>query len=468
MTGLDDDRILPYDVQAAYNDDTFFWRVSYRGNEGKRHEYIRYTNGAWQREGGDRRDAQATLDGDVQQGDISVNSTIYEQRTTIMINDPSAAINVDNFGEFGCFLSCHNYSRHMPEWTAANGHDGKYIDPVEATGSVSGDPVLDLWHWRGARSNPIGRADDQNILSLDFVPNDGDGGDTGGRKGDAGTSVFRSQATDAVTGSPTFLMDPGTTSGKFAFTWENFWTTPFYYMVDDDAQQVGPRAPNPGIIAYADAVALGYAPTEGDTVPRRILRAGAGSRADITSMGTTFTPETPDSSYGIWNVQMQRAMDTGNVDDVAMVDGQTYEAGFEVHLWEYTTRDHYVSFPVTIGVGVAADVTAVNIAGAGPEQGPNWTEIPKTRLDLFQPGINTWEFLTGDGGAQAAKVYTDPVTAAPVNQVHFGQAGVNAGQACTVCHTVRAADGGASMEVLGDRRGGVWADTPVVAAPVAP
>ena len=35
VTGLDDDRVLPYDVQAAYNNDTFFWRVSYRGNEGK-------------------------------------------------------------------------------------------------------------------------------------------------------------------------------------------------------------------------------------------------------------------------------------------------------------------------------------------------------------------------------------------------------------------------------------------------
>jgi hypothetical protein len=39
--------ILPYDVQAAYNNDTFFWRVTYRGNEGKRHQYLRYTNGAW-------------------------------------------------------------------------------------------------------------------------------------------------------------------------------------------------------------------------------------------------------------------------------------------------------------------------------------------------------------------------------------------------------------------------------------
>src|SRR3990167_3116406 len=36
--------ILAYDVQAAYNSDTFFWRVSYRGNKGVHHDYYRYTN----------------------------------------------------------------------------------------------------------------------------------------------------------------------------------------------------------------------------------------------------------------------------------------------------------------------------------------------------------------------------------------------------------------------------------------
>ena len=217
--------------------------------------------------------------------------------------------------------------------------------------------------------------------------------------------------------------------------------------------------------AYADAVLLGYAPTEGDTVPRRILRAGAGSRADITSMGTTFTPETPDGSYGIWNVQMQRDLATGNADDVAMVPGHLYEAGFEVNLWEYTTRDHYVSFPVTIGVGAAepaADVVAVNVAGTGPEQGPNWTEIPKTRLDLFKPGINTWEFLTG---ANVGKVYFN-AQGQQDDQKHGGSAGVNAGTACTVCHAVRSVvDGDNSMEVLAEKRGGIWEDTPVVAIP---
>jgi mono/diheme cytochrome c family protein len=467
---FDEDRILPYDVQAAYNGTTFFWRLSYRGPEEKRHEYIRYTNGAWQREGGDRRDAQATIDNDPQQGDTNVNSTIYEQRTSIMVNDPNAANDVTNFGEHGCFITCHNQLRHMPEWTSASGHDGKYVEPADAPGMTVGAPGLDLWHWRAARSNPIGRSDDQNILvqaAFTDTP-----GDDGGRKGDAGTGVFASQ--NIVGGNPEYMLDPGTTSGKFAFKWDNFWVTPYYYMTRPDADQIGPLAPNPGDLAWADAVLMGYAPTEGDTVPRRILRAGAGSRADIFAYGTEFNPETPDGYVGVWNVQLQRAMDTGNPDDIAMVAGNVYEAGFEVHLWEYTTRDHYVSFPMTVGVGVAADIVAVDVsAETGPTGGPesalaiNWDAIPKTRLYLFQPGISSWEFLKGDN-ATAGKVYTD-ARSQIVDQVHGGSTDVLAGTACVACHTVREGDpapplgNAGAMETLAGQRGGIWENTPVVA-----
>ncbi|MBW2381583.1 MAG: hypothetical protein JRG70_18920, partial [Deltaproteobacteria bacterium] len=189
--------ILPYDVQAAYNDDTFFWRVTYRGNEGKRHQYLRYTNG------------------DEDQGDTDILSTIYEQRTSIMINDSNvgSTANVSDFGAVGCFLTCHNDSRHMPEWTAANGHDGKWVDPAEVAGGAGdGDPVLDLWHWRGARSNPIAMADDQNILALNWTGSTS-GSDDGGRKGDrdtatgsGGQSVFFNQG--ITDGSPDFMLDP--------------------------------------------------------------------------------------------------------------------------------------------------------------------------------------------------------------------------------------------------------------------
>lgn len=456
--------ILAYDVQAAYNNDTFFWRVSYRGNEGKRHEYIRYTGGAWQREGGDRRDAQATIDGDPDQGDQTINSTIYEQRTTIMVNDPNAATAVTDFDKYGCFLTCHDDSRHMPEWTAANGHDGKYILPSYAPGVAAGEPVLDLWHWRGARSNPIARADDQNILSLDFPAVAKTGGDDGGRKGDAGTGVFTSNGVTG--GNPDFVIDPTSAWGQFTFLWDDFWMTPFYYFTRPDAEQFGPTAPNPVTLDWATATAMGYTPMEGDVVPRRILRAGAGSRADVTAHGTVFIPESPDGSLGVWHVQMQRLLDTGNPDDIPLVDGNTYDVGFEVHLWEYTTRDHYVSFPMTLSLGTGTgDVDAIDVGGSGTFPLPDWQDtatIPVTRIYLFQPGISSWEFLTD---ANTAKTYTDPVTGLPVDQNHAGAGAITSGsQACADCHRVREQDAGGgsgSMEMLTRQRGGIWSDTPV-------
>lgn len=460
--------ILPYDVQAAFNNDTFFWRVTYHGNEGKRHEYIRYTNGKWQREGGDRRDAQATLDKDSRQGDAKINSTIYEQRTSIMVNDPTSPSAVKNFDKFGCFIACHNESRHMPEWTSASGHDGKFIDPsLVADGARSTKKVLDLWHWRGARSNPIWRADDQWIESKKFVNRSGK--DEGGRHGDAGSGVFRSQK--MKDGHPTFVFDPATTWGKYAFKWEDFWVTPFYYMTDPDAAGFGPTAPNPGVLAWEDAVKRGYKPSEGDVVPRRVLRAGKGSRADITAFGTTFVPTTMDGSLGVWKVQMQRKLNTGHDDDIAFKPGNTYDVGFEVHLWEYTTRDHYVSFPqkLSIGPNAKADIKAIRLSGKGTFPLPDWdntNRFPVKRIYLFQPGISTWEFVTGDNDAKG-KVYVNPVTGKTVEQEHPGEEEVRKGEkGCAECHTVRATEPpteeeGGSMEVLARQRGGVWTPTPV-------
>jgi hypothetical protein len=51
----------------------------------------------------------------------------------------------------------------------------------------------------------------------------------------------------------------------------------------------------------------------------------------------------------------------------------------------------------------------------------------------------------------ATKEYFDAVDQL-VNQSHAGADSVNAGIACTVCHAVRATDGGASMEDLTDNR----------------
>jgi hypothetical protein len=461
--------VLPYDVQAAFNEDTFFWRVTYRGNEGKRHEYYRFTNGKWQKEGGDRRDAQATLDKDEHQGSVNVKSTIYEQRTSVMLSDPTRPNAVKNFGKFGCFIACHNMSRHGPEWTEAAGEDTKYIElSMVADGAKSSDKVLDLWHWRGARSNPIWRADDQWIKAMNFV--DKGQSDDGGRKGDAGKGVFRTQP--LKDGHPEVVFDPATTFGQFAFKWEQFWLTPYHYIVEPDVVNLGLTAPNPATLAWDEAVKRGYKPSEGDTVPRRVLRAGDGSHADITAFGSEFVSTTLDGSLGIWKVQLQRKLDTGHDDDIALKRGGLYDVGFEVHLWEYTTRDHYVSFPqkLSLGPNAKADIQAVRLPGKGTMPLPDWdnTErFPVKRIYLFQPGIATWEFLTGKNDTEG-KVYIDPVTGKAVEQSHPGDEEVrNGSKSCADCHTVRAvepptAEEGGPMELLTRQRGGVWTPTPLL------
>jgi hypothetical protein len=119
----------------------------------------------------------------------------------------------------------------------------------------------------------------------------------------------------------------------------------------------------------------------------------------------------------------------------------------------------------------AVDIQAISIAGTGPEQGPNWTEIPKTRLYLFQPGITTWEFLTGDNEARAVE-YTN-AQGQLVSQIHPGSGAVNGGTSCVSCHTVLNTEPppplfpSGAMEDHTEERGGIWEPTPVV-TPVAP
>ncbi len=275
------------------------------------------------------------------------------------------------------------------------------------------------------------------------------------------------------------MFDPRTTWGAFANTWNTFWTSPLYYIVDPNAELLGPRAPNPITMAYATATARGYIPAEGDVVPRRILQAGAGSRIDITAYGTEFLPESADGNLGVWKVQLQRALATGNLDDVNFLPGRTYWVGFEVHLWEYTTRDHYVSFPYSVSIGndVATptpDLRAIQFAGSGKAAAPNFDDsltFPIVRIYLFQPGITSWEFLTGQ---DAARSYVNPpppaVGGVAVDQVHGGSGVLpltnapNTGTGCRTCHTVRSDDPGGSaamsMEALAPQRGGVFSATP--------
>ncbi len=462
LQGLDANKsvTLPFTVQAAYNDDTMFFHMSWEGDKGDTHDYFRYTNGEWQREGGVRRDAQATIDNDPLRGSTGINSTIYESRVTFMLDDPNGPNAVAGFREYGCMLTCHDNSRTMPTWVNADGEVHKYL-PDDVPGR------LDLWHHRLGRANPIGLSDDQWVGQRT-----GDEGDSGGgsRHGDNGTGPYATASVDDA-GNPQWVFDPATTGGSFAFPFDDLFTSPLRSFVDDTAAELGPNAPNPVGIDYMDAVAMGYVPAEGDTVPRRRLRQTEGSRGDITAAGTTFTPSAGDPLFGRWDSNIQRALDTLNDDDTALADGNIYNIAFALHTGMVTVRDHYVSFAYTLSLsGGDADIQAVKMAGSGSGTLPDFldtAQFPVTNLDIFLPGITSFEFLNGDN---VGLEYIDPATGMAVDQSHGGASFLAQGSGCRDCHSVREgaafvpANGGfpaGAMETLVPLRGGVTTPTPI-------
>ena len=450
--------ILPVQIQAAYNDDTMFFQISWEGDRGDTHDYVRFVDGAWRREGGPRRDAQSTIDNDSVRGPTNINSTIYESRVTFMLDDPNGPNAVAGFGQSGCMLTCHDNSRAMPLWRNEDGEVTKYLND-DMTGS------LDLWHHRLHRANPIGVSDDQHVTQ---VP---EGGEEGGRLGDEGDSPWQTNDIDATTGNPRFAFDPATTGGLYAFDFVDTFVSPMRFFRRSDAPENGAETVPVGI-DFADALASGYVAAEDDTIPFRRLRQPTGSHGDITALGTTFTPSEDDPLFGRWRSNTQRLLDTGNADDTALADGGVYNIAFAVHTGMVTVRDHYVSFPMRLSLGGgAADVQATKLAGSGRDTLPDFSDteqFPVLELNLFLPGITSYEFLTGES---ADLTFIDPATDAAVDQGHAGANFIQQGLGCRDCHTAASSDAFApvqtggfnagAMETLVPQRGGVNTPTPI-------
>lgn len=456
LVGLDPakPKILPIMVQAAYNDDTMFFHISWEGDPGDYHDYLHYTGGAWRKEGSPRREAQSTIDNDPARGPTDAKSTIYESRVAFMVDDPNGPNAVPDFGRFGCFLTCHDNSRAMPAWDTVSDLTKHLNDGTPGS--------LDLWHHRLLRGNPIGLSDDQYVTQ---VP---PGGTAGGRFGDAGNGPF--QSNKLVAGKPTYALDnlDPLTGGAFAFAFAGLFTDPLRFFRDPGAAELGAQ-PVASSIDYSIAEIRGYVPSEGDTISGRRLRTATESHGDITALGTTFTPSLADPLFGRIDSNTQRLLDTGNGDDTALIPGGVYNVAFAVHTGQVTVRDHYVGFAKTLSVGGgSADIVAVQIAGSGntPPDFSDTGTFPITDINLFQPGITSLEFLLNQ---DAGIVYIDPVTQLPVNQSHGGANGLlNDGRRCPDCHTAATAGepppslfNAGAMEVLAPQRGGVNTPTPI-------
>lgn len=159
-----------------------------------------------------------------------------------------------------------------PDFGANGGCSGGCHDLEDLMYTDAGD-LWDVWHWKAARTGPTHTADDKVW-------------DENGRGSDEGQSAYM-EPTDHPEDDPTadqplfmHIADPDANAGYPMWTHE---AVPF----DEDA-------------TFAD----------GATVPGIVTRMPFGSRADVTAVGEF------DDATGTWTLEIKRARNTGNGDDV--------------------------------------------------------------------------------------------------------------------------------------------------------
>jgi len=333
-------------VQAAHDAEYIYFRFQWKTNlnrEGRMHDYMRFDGKQWKWYGHDRNDST------VRAGE---QPPLYEDRFSIMLDDGKVPL----FAQQGCWVTCHNGMRDTrnavvgdavkkhPIFSASQ-YDAdirKYLASTRTDPAASWDKTktpeelaklkaeggfLDLMQWRAHRSAPVGMADDGYVLEY--------------RNFDAGKNPF-SWNVNRNTMTPLFMFDAAKVGAKAL-----------------RAEDINNPAKPAAIIREANAVP--FDPNadwkEGDILPGRLLsRTDAqGSAADNDAVHGTWTD-------GTYTLVWRRKLDTGHpADDKILKVGSKYTVAFAVHDDNVTTRFHHVSFPVTLGIGMDADIAALTL-----------------------------------------------------------------------------------------------------------
>ena len=332
-------------VQAAHDNDNLYLRLKWKSQtkyEGRLHDLMRFDGKAWKWYGKDRSN-KAVVSGE--------QPPIYEDRFALMIDDGSVPL----FAKQGCWVTCHDSLRFMEKKptadevkahpylgaikhkkdvrkylpttrTDANASWDKTKTPEEVAKIKAAGGFLDLMQWRVARSNAVSMADDGYVLEY--------------RNFDAGKKMFGYNV-DKKTMTPKFMFD----SSKVGYKVLN-------KDIFGDASK--PMTLISGVNTVAYDANGGF--KEGDILPGRLLTTKTeGSAGDN------------DSAKGVWKdngytLVFTRKLNTGHPeDDKILKVGGTYTVGMAVHDDATTGRYHHVSFPLTLGLGVDADIKATTL-----------------------------------------------------------------------------------------------------------
>jgi hypothetical protein len=397
------------EVKAAHNgDEIFFYYEIPTPRPSFYHDVAVYRDGAW-----------------IQAGILPIGTEphgLQDDGIMMLIDDGS----VPGFSNQGGFLTCHDdllydrapgeafqahpvlggtygyfrQSKYIPqsrdggtEWWQAS-WDAMSLDNLDAYQQRREAGVfLDLWQWQAHRSAPVGYADNQYIFDT--------------RHSDPGAGTFISNW-DAAAGQPRFMFDPYLT-GYLAMEW-------------DLVQQQGYTWAGQGFYLAEGDNALPFDPDhewqDGDTIPGQLLRIPEGNRAAIRAA----TDLAPDGDAWRWQVELRRAMDTGQpTTDKAFVSGRTYNAAIAVHRLATRSRWHFVTLPFTVGVDMPADVTAARFEGDRPD----WDAIEGTTLVALYPGQTNWQWLTSSEHPGASRIRNDSMSVVGCHNDPVGLAAAN-------------------------------------------
>lgn len=174
------------------------------------------------------------------------------------------------FSSKGCAAACHNTSEDSDDWWM---------------GSDDESVRYDNWHWKSARTNAVGYADDQwwNVLS---DPADVESS----RRSDAKESGGYSDNISEDGAGPHFMHKDGNGAQ--------------FIMAGDEVE--------------VDMAAL----QPGDVIPGYVISKPVGSRGDVEANGVW--------ADGKWIVVLRRPLDTGHDDDIAFTVGKPVPFGLSV------------------------------------------------------------------------------------------------------------------------------------------
>lgn len=331
---------LDLNVQAAFDAKHAYIRVQWKTQNpypGTEHPYLRYDGKAWNVYG------YPKLDKVVQDG---AQPGIYEDRMTMMIDDGKVPL----FSRHGCWLSCHDGLRDMPNMASkedakanpllaaikqsdvrkylpdsrSNPSDWKTAKPQDEIAKIkAAGGFVDLIQWRAHRSHPVGMADDGYVLEY--------------RHSDAGKAMFSGNA-DKETNQPKFMWDQKKIGYK-SITAEQLRKGDHFLIREQNAVPFDSKA--------------GW--KTGDMIPGYLISRedAKGSAADNHAISSW--------KDGMWTVVLIRPLALANDDDKALKEGGVYSVGFAVHDDNITTRGHHVSFTRTLGLGANAYIKAVKL-----------------------------------------------------------------------------------------------------------